>query len=172
MLAAKRGDRAKCGELILMGADVNARDKERNTALILALWGGYEESERLHKPRSAIVLETVQLLLDKDADVNAANTNGYTPIMCAPDPRFAKGHLPIVRALVRRGAKVNARTHDGWTPLMAAAHSGDVAMVRFLLSQGADVKARMELLGYTARDFAAFQGHSEVVASLDNAGPQ
>jgi ankyrin repeat protein len=79
----------------------------------------------------------VKRLLDRGADANAANGAGATPLMWAI-PDFDK-----VKLLVSRGVNVNARsTNLGRTPfLIAASYPGTVALLRYLVSKGADPKA-------------------------------
>ena len=81
-------------------------------------------------------LDTMRLLLDKGADVNAKSAAGATALMwAAADP--AK-----VRLLVERGADVKAVSESGRTALLLAAMSDQSAeTVRLLLERGADAKA-------------------------------
>ena len=52
------------------------------------------------------------------------------------------GNLAEVRRLVNARANVNARNNDRLTPLMLAAHRGDANVIRYLLSKGANARAR------------------------------
>src|SRR5258708_31366755 len=63
------------------GADVNARDCDGDTALMLA-------AERGH-------IELVKVLLKNGADVNAENLNGETALMRAAERQRSKFCLPI-----------------------------------------------------------------------------
>ena len=52
------------------------------------------------------------------------------------------GWMPAVKYLVEElGADVNARDHEGNTALHNAAARGDIEMILYLVSKGADVKA-------------------------------
>jgi ankyrin repeat protein len=81
-------------------------------------------------------IDTMRLLLDRGADVNARSAAGATALMwAAADP--AK-----VRLLVERGADVKAAAESGRTALMLAAMSDQSAGgVGLLLERGADAKA-------------------------------
>lgn len=77
----------------------------------------------------------VQLLLEADADPNAMNDRGQTPLH-----RGATNSNPVVIShLLSAGADPNAMDNDGYTPLhYAAAQSGNARAVTRLLDAGAD----------------------------------
>ena len=80
--------------------------------------------------------DMMRKLLAAGGDAKAKNSFDSTALMwCAND-------LAKVRLLVEKGADVNARTKQGISPLfIAAAHDGNVDVVKFLLDHGADAKA-------------------------------
>ena len=64
------------------------------------------------------------------------------------------GWIPAVRYLVEElGADVNARDHEGYGPLHHAAARGDNELIRYLVSQGADVMV-VSRKGQTTVDMA------------------
>src|SRR5260370_38516317 len=69
--AAYQGDVKTAIAQLAEGADVNARDCDGDTALVLA-------SERGH-------IELVKVLLKNGADVNAKNLNGVTALIAAAE---------------------------------------------------------------------------------------
>jgi N-acyl-D-amino-acid deacylase len=111
-------------KLIENGADVNARDADGNTPLILASFYASPQC--------------VALLLEKGADANAANEAGATALI-----RAATSHEKT-RLLVDAGAKVGVRTADlGNTPLiLAARRPGNSRTVQLLLERGANPTER------------------------------
>ena len=78
--------------------------------------------------------ESVRLLLEAGADVEARDKDGDTVLMQAA----WNGHTEILRLLLQAAAEVDARATDGWTALMRAASWGQTESVRLLLEAGAD----------------------------------
>lgn len=81
------------------GADVNARDKNKNTPLIEAAYLGY--------------LDMVELLAKIGADLNAKNISGSSPLHEAS----YQGYVDVVRALLAKGANIHETDKKGNTPL-------------------------------------------------------
>jgi uncharacterized protein len=126
-------------------------------------------------------------LLDRGANPNMANKGGWTPLYLATDNRniengdypVRKGdmdHLDFIRLLIDKGADVNARMKDstetrtvftnqwldenGATAFLRASQSGDLVLMKLLLSKGADPKINT-LLGVTPLHVAAGIGWVE-----------
>jgi uncharacterized protein len=101
---------------------------------------------------------------------------GYGEGFAANSHRFAPGGmLAAVKYLVDDlGADVNAYDHEGNTALHHAAARGDVEMIQYLVSKGADVKA-VTREGRTTADMAngpvqRIQPFPEAVALLEKLG--
>ena len=109
--------------LISAGADVNAKDNEgfiplhyaatKNAAAMLIAAGsgvntkGQNGLTPLHARAQASV-EVVELLIEKDADVNALDFNGNTPLDITRDPNFTYNSVErerIANLLRKHGAK-------------------------------------------------------------------
>jgi ankyrin repeat protein len=149
--AIRDADAQAVRKLIENGADVNARDAEGNTPLILAAFYA--------SPKC------VELLLDKGSDANAANKAGVTALV-----RAATSYEKT-RLLVDAGAKVRVRTADlGNTPLiLAARRAGNSRTVKLLLERGADATERNDACVSPIISGAA-SGDLETVQLLLNAG--
>jgi ankyrin repeat protein len=87
--------------------------------------------------------------------LQAAAGSGYGEGFAGNSHRTAPGgFLPAVKYLVEElGADVNGRDHEGNTALHHAAARGDVPMIEYLVSKGADVKA-LNRAGETTADMA------------------
>jgi len=109
--------------------------------------------------------ESVELLLDARANVEATDRDGHTALIVAT----LEGEAEIVELLLYAGADTEATDNDGNTALMVAALNGDAESVRILLDARAKVEARDRKL-HTALILAAANGDAEIVRLLLVAG--
>ncbi|KAI9777384.1 MAG: hypothetical protein M1839_008897 [Geoglossum umbratile] len=107
--------------LLERGADVNAKCKDNNTPLVLAIGDGHEP--------------VMRLLLEKGANVEMKDSDGDPPLHSAA----YHGNEAMVQLLVEKGADVKAKGKSGRTALWWAAERGHEAVVRLLAEMGADV---------------------------------
>ena len=99
--------------LLDRGADVNARDQNNVTPLLLAAGRHMDDIARI--------------LLERGADPSVKNTRGKTPLHLLLERNFddyndVDGVLVVERLLLERGADVNAQDNDNITPLYLACH--------------------------------------------------
>jgi ankyrin repeat protein len=86
-------------------------------------------------------MDTVRALVDRGADVNAAEPRGrQTALMWAA----AEGHDDVVSGLIAIGAKVDAASKGGFTPLVFAIVKGDVPAIKMLLRAGANPNVTLQ----------------------------
>jgi ankyrin repeat protein len=147
MHAAYAGTVDMMTALIDAGADVNAANNRRATALHWAITDPAK----------------VRLLLLKGADVNAKTVDGRTPLHLAAT---LPSGTSIVEMLVEAGADLNARSIIGATPLHTAV-SASVETTRLLLMKGADPNARNGLGVTPLMNAALFAGAASVSLLLD-----
>ncbi|KAL9600126.1 MAG: hypothetical protein Q9219_003382 [cf. Caloplaca sp. 3 TL-2023] len=109
----------------------------------------------------------VDLLLNKDADVNAKNHNGQTALhFCA-----SKNNLDIARKLISRKASARVKDKREQLPLHRAAAVGSVPMVNLLLQNKSPLNAT-DISGYTALHHAISEGHGDTALVLLKSGAE
>lgn len=101
--------------LVARGADVRARSKVGETALMDAAARGD--------------MTAAKLLLERGADVNAVDHRGYTPLIFAA--HYDGDAVELVRLLLSRGADIHAKA-EGETALSLAARRGETEVTRVL----------------------------------------
>lgn len=83
------------------------------------------------------------------------------------------GDWEVVRLFVQAGMSVDTRLYgwgwDGWTVLHFAAVDGNLAVVKFLVEQGANIRLLTDgRVGFTPLALAARAGHFEIVKYLES----
>jgi len=95
-------------------------------------------------------VELARLLLAHGADPHIISKDRETTLMAACGTGFINGYhrqrspadrLELVKLLIESGEDVNAADNYGITPLMVAANLGDIEIVKYLISKGADLGA-------------------------------
>ncbi|MFN4152713.1 MAG: ankyrin repeat domain-containing protein, partial [Candidatus Sericytochromatia bacterium] len=87
-------------------------------------------------------------------------------------------NLSEVKKLITTGVKVNQKRGIseeilGVTPLMFASYRDNVEIVKFLISKGADINAKItegDLIGYTPLIFGSTKNSKEVIETLLSKG--
>ncbi len=97
--AVAAGDIPKLRILLARGADVNAANKEGETALMVAALEGRTEM--------------VRFLIERGADLEARDVVGATALLYAA----LGGSLDTIKLLIEKGANLDAKTGDGQTAL-------------------------------------------------------
>jgi serine/threonine-protein phosphatase 6 regulatory ankyrin repeat subunit B len=182
--AARDGDSEQMRALMADGVDVNIRDIDGNTALLIACEKGDMEIADLLIDEGASVevrncdertplmeaakhrtmgVELVQRLYqaDPNLDLNAQDTQGETALLEAA----RAGEPDTVECLVQRGANINAANRRGATPLIEMARHPHPQPIRILLERGANACAR-DADHRTAIIEAAKHGNTDILAML------
>jgi ankyrin repeat protein len=149
--AARANDRESVKTLLDAGVDVNQQSGYGWSPLLVATQNRY--------------YELAAYLIERGADVNLPNKGGWTPLYIATDNRNIENgdypvrkpdmdHLEYITLLLDSGADVNHRVKDstetrtvftnqwldenGATAFLRASQSGDLELMKLLLSRGAD----------------------------------
>jgi ankyrin repeat protein len=195
--AARRGNIAAMQELLAHGADPRAGG-DLGRGLLQIAYGGSactvfafgcnnaEMRRLLHgagldgsdpdqvgpmRPRAALADGgNLREFLDRGPDPNELESFGVLSVSPLAIAAFL-GDLANTELLFERGADPNTKGTNDITPMMMAAASArpNAAVVRLLLDQGADVRAR-DSSGRTALDWALLQGETDSARVLAGAG--
>lgn len=179
--AAGDGDVMAVDGFVSAGININAKDRNDDTALVAAAARGD--------------LKIVEVLLRRGADVNTKGRNSWTALLLAlheerdavadalltqpnldvaaetPERKTAlfiavwNQHEGAVRTLLKRGADVNHQDQDGDAPVHGAALYGNERIMTMLLDAQANPNVRNKV-GGTALMWAASYGHDQIVQML------
>lgn len=170
--AAVYGHRGAVEALIQKGADINGKDSEGNGALHAAAFLGRSE--------------IVELLLEKGVDANVKNAKGETPMNSlkvdwettqailgflkieASQQTVMAGRTKSSELLTKRGGKIG--TGDGGSGLVGAVRRQDVAAVKKMLDESANLDAPGSEFGITPLNWAALLGNVEIAGMLIDKG--
>lgn len=128
--AAENGNLDEVRKALEKGADVNAKDKYSNTALMKAAVKGHSD--------------IVELLIEEGADTDAKDVFDETALFNA----VLKGHFHIVKLLIENGADVNVKD-----ALTEAIKGGYPHIVGLLIGYGADVNGK-DLYEAACKDYS------------------
>ncbi|RVE73553.1 hypothetical protein OJAV_G00032550 [Oryzias javanicus] len=156
--------------------EVSSPDKEMRQVLVVLYQEWFRVSSQKDSQADTVSVShsnfsVVKLLLDTGlCEIDNVNKAGYTPVMLAAlTAAESPDDLEVAHQLLRLG-DVNARSRQaGQTALMLAVRHGRVAMVKLLLSCGADVNAQ-DREGSTALMCASEHGHTHIVRLLLETG--
>ena len=142
------------GDLLDRGADVNARLSKRLWYRTFRYGGDWIDpagATAFWRAAQAHDIVAMRLLSAHGANPTIANTGGVTPLMVVtgygfdyqssnilPDSRLAAARYLVEEA----GADVHHQDDWSYTPLHGAAYVGDNDLIRYLVAQGGDVRAR------------------------------
>jgi len=148
VIAARAGNAATVDVLLAAKANVDAKNRFGDTALMVAALNGK--------------LDIVRKLRTRGAELNP---RGWTPLIYAA----TGGHDDIVTYLLDQGADINAQSPNGTTALMMAVRESRASTFDLLLRRGADIRHRNEN-GASALDWAKRGNETAMAEKLRRAG--
>lgn len=185
LAAAARGDADTVAAAVRAGADLEQRDANGRTPLLLAAAADHVAAARVLVKHGAdpdalddrhdtpwLVtgvtgsVAMAELLLTADPDLTIRNRFGGVSII----PASERGHVDYVRRVVRTEINVNHVNDLGWTALLEAVILGRGTepwqqIVRILLHNGADPSIA-DQDGVTALEHASAAGYDEIARIL------
>lgn len=129
--AASDGDVEKVKSCLAKGADIETKNSRwKATPLYLAVNFDHEE--------------VVEILLEKNANVDSKDCDGETPLYRAA----AVGNETIVKMLLEHHADINAKDNDGRTPLYIAVFedNNDIVGSYYAMVLNWELKTEMGIL--------------------------
>ena len=150
--AASEGDSVGLEKLLECPRDPNVVDQHGLTPL--------------HHAASSGQMESIRLLLEAGAKLEARSTATTTKWMAPLHLAARDGHFDVVRVLVEAGAvKDQLATRFGVTPTYFAAGLGHLDIVRWLVEAGARIEPAA-VVGFAPLHGAAQGGHLDVMHFL------
>lgn len=134
-------------QILKTGGNVDARDRNGNTALIKSINSGNHV--------------VAQILLEHGADINQRGRTTETPLIIAA----RKGDVEMTKKLLSFGADVDVRDKNYQTALIVATISSQPEIVGLLLNSGADHNLR-DNSGRTAITIAAQNSDEKLMEIL------
>ena len=188
--ATQRGDKETVLKLLQQGADINVRDIQGRTPVMIAtyqhntdmvralLQAGADVNIRDNNKENPLLhagaqgwLDLLRLAIEAHADTKLTNRFGGISII----PASERGHVEVVRELLTRtDINVNHVNNLGWTALLEAIilSNGGKAhqqIVQLLIDHGADVNLA-DSDSVTALQHARARGFTEIEHILLQAG--
>ena len=130
--ATQRGDKEAVLKLLQEGADINVRDVQGRTSVMIAT---YQHNT-----------DIVRTLLQKGADINIRDNNKENPLLHAG----AQGWLDILGLAIEANADTRLTNRFGGISIIPASERGHVEVVRELLTRTDINVNHVNNLGWTA----------------------
>lgn len=148
--AIAKGDPADVRNHLLLGADVNERNKQGWSPLHFATVRGQAKC--------------AHVLIEFGAELNLQTGTEKVPLHFAAD----RGFMVLTMLLVENGADITARDDEGWSPLHYAAEKDRVELAAYLIEKGAEVDMQSKRGGTPLHEASASASPEMIVLLLEN----
>lgn len=130
----KKGDAKLAGEALKEGADINLTDKSNSrSVLMLAISFGQTE--------------TAKLLIEKGADLTAADSKGDTPLLIA----CANNRVELIKLLLAKGADPDKTNNDRHSAITKSLSKRFNETAKIIMEAGVPFKLTQHLFNAVAR---------------------
>ncbi|BFZ20693.1 hypothetical protein BsWGS_23732 [Bradybaena similaris] len=117
ILACRHGYKPVVQTLVQRGANVNYKDLNGNTPLMIAVENSF--------------IDIAKFLLSCKADINAINNEGNSALILSLSSSASK---EMAKHLLKQAeVKINHQNNDGYSAIMVAAEASDIEMINLLL---------------------------------------
>lgn len=192
LIAAENADEDMIKLLIENGADVDVRNMQDETAMVIAVKNArnleldkinnvvkillengadadiqdFKEETVLHLAVANIgKQEIVKMLLEENVNVNLKNEWDRTALHEAIKNSFDSYHEEIIKLLLDNGADVKTKDYEGRTVLIDAVPRQDIEIIKLIISKGADINAKSNN-GLTALNSSIDRGDYKIIELL------
>ncbi len=110
-------------------------------------------------------VEVARLLVERGADVDIPQGDGWSPLHAAVTDGNDAAHVELTRLLLDHKAKIGITNVNGLTPLHVAAQKGNTSTMQLLLDRGADIHVK-DKKGLTPLALALQEGQPASVELL------
>lgn len=161
MLLSKRADSKTLDYFIKKGLDVNSVNANGENSLSLAIMGANLNGAKFLVKQGA----NINQVNKKEQDLFFLAARGeYLETKYSKRPKATKQMLEYVYSL--KHFDINNQDDIGSTPLIAAAASGNIEAVEFLLEKGADTSIK-NTRGYDAKEAAMYYKYQKIVNLIE-----
>jgi ankyrin repeat protein len=145
--------------LLKAGADPNCVSSAKRYPLHAAIWWNTG-------------FQILRLLIEHGADLSIIDKQGNDALHVAVTAESLEEteRLELCRLLLQKGAIVNSQNMRGETALHKAVCCGDLAVVKHLVENGANLECHDETFGMTPLEMAIKRGRKEIGGLLRDAG--
>jgi cytohesin len=118
------------------------------------------------RPICLVQGEAISVLIQKGADPNQRNNNGFSPLSCA----LGREDLDAAGVMIKNGADINEQDSEGTTFLGDSVKKGNFDVVKFLVDNKAD-GTKADNQGRTPLHVAIQEGNRDIIKLLVESYP-
>jgi ankyrin repeat protein len=185
IIATKESTLQKLKKLIETGDDLNFKNKDGDTLLIIAsinnrieiaenlIKAGADLNIQNYNGDTALIIaiknnyiEIAKMFIDAEADLNIKDNNGDTALLWAS----INNRIEIAKMLIDAGADLNIQNYNGDTALIIAIKNNYIEIAKMLIKAGADLNIK-NYNGYTALLWAS-KNNIEIAELLIKSGAE